>query len=35
MREEYLSGEGNESAEEKDYDKALRPLTLDDFAGHL
>ncbi len=34
MREDYLSGEGSElSNEEQEFDKALRPLTFDDFSG--
>ncbi len=34
MREDYLSGDGSElSNEEQDIDKALRPLSFDDFSG--
>ncbi len=34
MREDYLSGDGSElSNEEQDFDKALRPLSFDDFSG--
>jgi Holliday junction DNA helicase RuvB len=34
MREDYLSGEDQHlSEEEKEFDKALRPLSFSDFAG--
>ncbi len=34
MREDYLTGDDeNFSPEEKDFDKALRPLSFDDFSG--
>lgn len=34
MREDYLSGDSSElSNEEQDFDKALRPLSFDDFSG--
>lgn len=34
MREDYLSGDGSElSNEEQDFDKALRPLSFNDFSG--
>jgi Holliday junction DNA helicase RuvB len=34
MREDYLSGEGEKlSSSEKEFEKALRPLSFDDFTG--
>ena len=34
MREDYLSGDDSEfSSEEQEFDKALRPLSFDDFSG--
>jgi holliday junction DNA helicase RuvB len=34
MREDYLSGDGSDlSNEEQEFDKALRPLSFDDFSG--
>jgi len=34
MREDYLSGEAGEmNADDKEFDKALRPLSFDDFTG--
>lgn len=36
MREDYLSGEGYEmNSEENEFEKALRPLSFDDFTGQL
>ena len=36
MREDYLSGEpGGLDATDKEFEKALRPLSFDDFTGQL
>ena len=33
MREDYLKGDGNLNADEKEIERALRPLSFDDFTG--
>jgi Holliday junction DNA helicase RuvB len=33
MREDYLKGDGNPGAEEKEIERALRPLSFSDFTG--
>jgi holliday junction DNA helicase RuvB len=33
MREDYLQGDGELNATEKEFEKALRPLSFDDFTG--
>jgi len=33
MRKDYLSGEPSQSKEDREIERALRPLTFNDFAG--
>jgi Holliday junction DNA helicase RuvB len=33
MREDYLKGDGNPNADEKEIERALRPLSFEDFTG--
>jgi holliday junction DNA helicase RuvB len=33
MREDYLRGDGDQNATEKEFEKALRPLSFHDFTG--